>query len=90
MNRCIWTGKSQANKKPWGYEIEWNGIFHGKEIHLKASHRTSLKFHKGKEEVLYIQHGEIEAEIADECVSGQLFDPLGHGLYYKIKVTWRV
>ena len=67
MNRCIWTGKSQANQKPWGYEIEWNGIFHGKEIHLKASHRTSLKFHKGKEEVLYIQHGEIEAEIADEC-----------------------
>jgi mannose-6-phosphate isomerase-like protein (cupin superfamily) len=66
MNRCIWTGKSKATEKPWGYEVEWNGIFHGKEIHLRANHRTSLKFHKGKEEVLYIQNGEINAEIADE------------------------
>ena len=66
MNRCIWQGKSTANDKPWGYEIEWSGIFHGKEIHLRAGHRTSLKFHPSKEEVLYIQHGLIEAEIADE------------------------
>jgi mannose-6-phosphate isomerase-like protein (cupin superfamily) len=66
MNRCIWTGKSKTSEMPWGYEIEWAGIFRGKEIHLRADHRTSLKFHKGKQEVLYIQHGEVEAEIADE------------------------
>ena len=28
--------------------------------------RTSLKFHPDKNEVLYVQHGEILAEIADE------------------------
>ena len=66
-NRCIWGGKSKATKKPWGYEIEWGGIFHGKEIHLKAGHRTSLKFHPRKQEVLYVQRGIIQAEIADEA-----------------------
>ena len=66
-NRCIWGGKSTATEKPWGYEIEWSGIFHGKEIHLRAGHRTSLKFHPRKEEVLYVQRGVIKAEIADEA-----------------------
>ena len=66
-NRCIWGGKSTATEKPWGYEIEWGGIFHGKEIHLRAGHRTSLKFHPRKEEVLYLQRGLIKAEIADEA-----------------------
>jgi len=66
MNRCIWPGRSSATKKPWGYEIQWNGIFHGKEIHLRAGHRTSLKFHRSKQEVLYVQSGLISAEIADE------------------------
>ena len=67
MNRCIWSGTSTATKKPWGYEVVWGGIFHGKEIHLKAGHRTSLKFHPHKEEVLYVQSGVIEAEVADEA-----------------------
>ena len=66
-NRCIWGGRSTATEKPWGYEIEWSGIFHGKEIHLRAGHRTSLKFHPGKQEVLYVQQGVIKAEVADEA-----------------------
>ena len=66
MNRCIWRGRSTATEKPWGHEITWSGLFHGKEIHLRAGHRTSLKFHKHKHEVLYVQHGALEAEIADE------------------------
>jgi mannose-6-phosphate isomerase-like protein (cupin superfamily) len=66
MNRCIWTAKSTSTEKPWGHEITWSGLFHGKEIHLRAGHRTSLKFHPNKEEALYVQHGMITAEIADE------------------------
>jgi len=66
MNRCIWGGKSEATEKPWGYEVQWSGLFHGKELHLKAGHRTSLKIHPGKSEALYVQHGRIEAEVADE------------------------
>ena len=46
--------------------LQWGGLFHGKEIHLLAGHRTSLKFHPCKSEVLYVQHGVIKAEIADE------------------------
>ena len=66
MNRCIWVSHSDSQEKPWGHEIQWGGLFYGKEIHLKAGHRTSLKFHPKKNEVLYIQHGTILAEIADE------------------------
>ena len=66
MNRCAWVSKSKHEKKPWGSEIQWSGLFHGKEIHLNAGHRTSLKFHPNKNEVLYVQHGEILAEIANE------------------------
>jgi mannose-6-phosphate isomerase-like protein (cupin superfamily) len=57
---------STSEEKPWGFEIQWGGLFHGKEIHLRSGHRTSLKFHPDKNELLYVQHGEILAEIADE------------------------
>lgn len=66
MNRCAWASHSTSEEKPWGFEIRWSGLFHGKEIHLNAGHRTSLKFHPDKNEVLYVQHGQILAEIADE------------------------
>jgi len=66
MNRCAWSSHSASEEKPWGFEIRWDGLFHGKEIHLDAGHRTSLKFHPDKNEVLYVQHGQILAEIADE------------------------
>lgn len=67
MNRCVWTGKSSSVEKPWGFEIQWCGIFQGKELHLRGNHKTSLKFHKNKQEVLYVQSGLILAEMADEA-----------------------
>ena len=66
MNRCAWISGSASEEKPWGFETKWTGLFHGKEIHLNAGHRTSLKFHSDKNEVLYVQQGEILAEVADE------------------------
>lgn len=75
MNRCVWKGKSTAIEKPWGFEVQWGGLFHGKEIHLRAGHRTSLKIHPRKSEVLYIQHGLITAEVADER---HFHDPIVH------------
>ena len=75
MNRCVWPSTSSSEEKPWGYEVQWGGLFHGKEIHLQAGHRTSLKFHPRKCEVLYVQHGEILAEIADE---GHFVSPIQH------------
>ena len=75
MNRCTWPGSSIRSQKPWGHEISWTGIFPGKELFIKASHSTSLKFNVFKNEMLYIQSGEILAEFADE---GHLRDPVAH------------
>ena len=66
MNRSIWSGKSSLIKKPWGSERVWGGLFSGKEIHIKQGNRTSLKFNKRKNEVLFLQAGELFVEFADE------------------------
>ncbi len=75
MNRCAWPGKSHKRDKPWGYEREWAGIFHGKEIHIKSGHRTSLKYNERKDELLYVQSGCVYVEYADE---GHLKSPKKH------------
>lgn len=66
MNRSAWVGSSTKRKMPWGHETSWTGLFHGKEIFIKQGHRTSLKFNVHKNEILYVQSGEIYAEFADE------------------------
>ena len=49
-------------KKPWGYE-KWiadgnpNFSYALKEIFFKAPYRTSIQFHKFKEETNYVQNG---------------------------------
>jgi len=67
MNRSAWTGTTKKHKKHWGHEIVWTGLFRGKEIFIKSGHRTSLKFNVQKNELLYVQSGEIFAEYADEA-----------------------
>jgi len=66
MNRCAWPGRSTKSEKPWGYEVTWQGIFRGKEIHINKGSRTSLKFNIHKNELLYVQSGKIFVEYADE------------------------
>ncbi len=75
MNRCAWIGVSTRHEKPWGHENVWNGVFQGKEIHINSGHRTSLKFNTHKDELLYVQSGEIFVEYADE---GHLRSPNKH------------
>lgn len=75
MNRCAWPGKAVRHDKPWGHELTWNGVFQGKEIHIKSGCRTSLKFNTQKNEVLYVQAGKIFIEFADE---GHLVNPKRH------------
>ena len=75
MNRCAWIGVSTRHEKPWGHENVWTGVFKGKEIHIKSGHRTSLKFNTNKDELLYVQSGEILVEYADE---GHLRSPNKH------------
>ena len=73
MNRAVWPGKSRKSRKPWGYEIEWRGLFSGKEIHIESGKRTSLKFNTHKTELLYVSTGKVSVECADEM---HLSDPI--------------
>ena len=58
MNRAVWFGNSKKTDKPWGHEVEWSGIFFGKQIFINAGCRTSLKFNTHKKEALFITSGE--------------------------------
>lgn len=75
MNRNIWFGKSKMTEKPWGYEVNIGGIFHGKHIFMRKNHRTSLKFNKQKNEMLYVVEGGVQVEYAAER---HFEDPVQH------------
>jgi|LWDU01.1.fsa_nt_gi hypothetical protein len=75
MNKCIWPGKSTQHETPWGHEVRWSGIFVGKELHITAGGRTSLKFYEAKQEMLFVAKGILSAEIADER---HWIDPIQH------------
>ena len=66
VNRSIWKGKSAVKDKPWGTERVWGGLFSGKEITIKRGNRTSLKFNRNKNELLWLQVGKLFVECADE------------------------
>ena len=66
VNRSIWKSKSRVAEKPWGSERVWSGLFSGKEIKIRGGHRTSLKFNNKKNELLWLQSGELLVECADE------------------------
>ena len=64
-------------KRPWGYEFTWAGFsgIHGKTLFIRKGHRTSLKYHKLKTEVLFLQKGTAEVTFGDEY---SLDDSIGH------------
>jgi len=68
MNRSIWSSTSETVSKPWGDERKWStfGSLQGKVLYILKDNRTSLKLFDHKDEVLYIQSGEVIATIANE------------------------
>ena len=68
MDKAAWRGKSSVQKKPWGHEEVWAAIhqINGKILHIRAGERTSLKYHKNKDEVLYMMSGRANVIHADE------------------------
>jgi len=70
MNRSIWSSKSLIIEMPWGYERQWATMLplDGKVLYIKDGARTSMKMFETKDEVLFVQEGEITATIADEDV----------------------
>jgi len=56
-----WTAKSKCEDKPWGSAVIWysTGGFHGKVITIHEGQRTSLKYHRMKDEFFYVLSGKV-------------------------------
>jgi len=56
-----WKSTSTIEKKPWGETKVWQtfGSIHGKIITIHEGQRTSLKYHKLKNEVFFVLHGKV-------------------------------
>jgi mannose-6-phosphate isomerase-like protein (cupin superfamily) len=56
-----WTSVSHREEKPWGEAVKWHaaGHFDCKVITIRSGHRTSLKYHRTKDEVFYVMSGKI-------------------------------
>jgi mannose-6-phosphate isomerase-like protein (cupin superfamily) len=62
-----WVSTSSRENNPWGESTVWdapNG-FHGKVIHIKEGHRTSLKYHRIKSEVFLILSGTVRVDFGN-------------------------
>jgi len=57
-----WVTKSSNEIKPWGTAQVWSSTadFQGKLITIRKGHRTSLKFHKIKNEFFLIMSGLVK------------------------------
>ena len=79
----ISTSNRSETKKPWGKEISWAGFqgVHGKTLFIKAGKRTSFKYHRLKNEVLFLRSGKAEILFGDEL---SMSDPIGHPMTVKI------
>ena len=70
-------------KKPWGYE-KWiadgnpNFSYALKEIFFKAPYRTSIQFHKFKEETNYVQNGKGNMPAFPDYTDQDLADIIAH------------
>jgi len=68
--KTAWVSSTVVHvEKPWGYEKAWRGTLpttHAKTLYIKADCRTSLKYHRQKNEMLYLQAGEARVTYGDE------------------------
>ncbi len=62
MNKFAWVTSSYARSTPWGSEVYWSGLpsLHGKLLSIKKDHKTSLKYHKLKDELLFVMSGKVK------------------------------
>jgi mannose-6-phosphate isomerase-like protein (cupin superfamily) len=59
-----WTSKSTRGQAPWGESTTWSATqgIHGKIINIHEGKRTSLKYHRTKNEVFFILSGVVRAD----------------------------
>lgn len=78
----ITKGPPVTKEKPWGSEKSWSGFdgVHGKLLYINAGHRTSFKYHKLKNEVLFLVSGEAEVTFGNEL---SISDAVAHPIQVK-------
>jgi mannose-6-phosphate isomerase-like protein (cupin superfamily) len=59
-----WTTKSTKKQDPWGESTTWSAMqgIHGKIIHIHEGKRTSLKYHRAKNEVFFVLSGVVRVD----------------------------
>jgi len=80
----VWKGKETIHEKPWGEERRFQSPFSmaGKIINLNASNRTSLKYYKHKDEMIYCLEGRVSVHAPNEEEFGQKIK--GKGSYFEL------
>jgi len=79
----VWKGKYNKVEKPWGEELVWSapwGVY-GKIIKLKEGQRTSLKYYKRKNEVLFCLEGKAVVIAPNEDEFGDEISAAGANFY---------
>ncbi len=78
-----WISSSRVENNPWGESIVWDAPHgsHGKVIHIKEGHRTSLKYHKLKNEVFLVMSGTVRVDFGN---SKSLEQPEKHPMQSRI------
>jgi mannose-6-phosphate isomerase len=57
-----WAFAPRRVDKPWGYELVWaeTDQYVGKKLFVKAGEALSLQFHRLKDEIIYVESGQVE------------------------------
>jgi mannose-6-phosphate isomerase len=57
----------QRVEKPWGHEDVFAATdrYSGKIMHVRAGEQLSLRFHRSKDETIFVQSGRAQFEIGD-------------------------
>ena len=81
----IWKGQCNTVNKPWGHEHIWDAPWgvRGKLICIDADKRTSLKYYKAKDEILFCHSGRILVNAPDENEFGNR-DKTNSGSWFEL------
>lgn len=75
--KTAWLSSCQEDVRPWGTEVKWAALpsIQGKILYIKEGCRTSYKYHKSKNEVLFLLVGRAKVTFGSEY---SLEDPIGY------------
>ncbi len=74
-------------EKPWGWELWWAHTerYVGKLLFIRAGHQLSLQYHEVKDEVIYVQEGEMDFLVDEQDGQGLRTLRMGPGAGFHIR-----